>query len=65
MSHKLDIVETWPQDLKLVTPTRISHSFLLADSSALEPIEVELVDYLTSASEPDLKALVADSQCEV
>lgn len=63
MSHKPDTEKSLPQ-----APTSSGsspHSFLLADYSILEPVEVELVNHPVTVKEPQFEALVADSECEV
>jgi hypothetical protein len=64
MSHKLDAERTLSRDPTPSEPSFIS-SFLLADYSILEPVEVELVDQPVTVEEPQFEALVADSECEV
>jgi hypothetical protein len=65
MSHKPDVEKAVPQDPALSDPSCASGLFLLADYSTSGPVEVELVDHPVSPEDPQLEALVADSQCEV
>ena len=64
MPHKLDTERTLSQD---PIPSELSFisSFLLADYSILESVEVELVNHPVTVEEPQFEALVADSECEV
>jgi len=64
MSNKPDAERTLPQNPTSSGPSFTS-SFLLADYSMLEPVEVELVDHPVSVEEPQFAVLLADGQCEV
>jgi hypothetical protein len=67
MSHKpdLDLEKAVPQNPESSEPSCTSRLFLLADCGALGPVEVELVDHPVTMEDLPVRALVADSQCEV
>ena len=65
MSQTPDAKRTPPQVLTSSGPSFVSHLFLLADYSILEPVEVELVNHPVTVEEPQFEALVAESECEV